>query len=48
MGWFSVVLEPVTMKQSDLTTSAAVLLMAEEPTACISATTDPAWHRRVQ
>ena len=48
MGWFSLVFEPVTMKQSLLTTSAAVLLMAEVPRAFSSAVTDPAWHSRVQ
>ena len=48
MGWFSVVLEPVTMKTSLWMTSAAVLLMADEPTAICSATTLAAWHRRVQ
>ena len=39
MGCFSVVFEPVTMKTSLLITSAAVLLMAEDPTAIWSATT---------
>ena len=48
MGWFSVVLEPVTMKTSLWITSAAVLLMAEVPSAICSATTEPAWHSRVQ
>ena len=48
MGWFSVVLEPVTIKTSLLMTSAAVLLMAVVPSDLISAATEPAWHSRVQ
>lgn len=36
------------MKQSDLITSAAVLLIADVPSALSSAVTDPAWHSRVQ
>ena len=48
MGWFSVVLEPVTIKQSASTTSEAVLLMALVPSDLSSATTLPAWQSRVQ
>ncbi len=48
IGWFSVVLEPVTMKQSLWMTSAAVLLMAVVPSDLSSATTLPAWQSRVQ
>ena len=48
IGWFSVVFEPVTMNTSLRITSAAVLLMADEPMACCRATTEPAWHSRVQ
>ena len=36
------------MKTSFWITSAAVLLMADEPTAICRATTLPAWHSRVQ
>src|SRR4029079_1005966 len=48
IGWVSAVLEPVTINTSLCITSAAVLLMADEPIAIWSATTEPAWHNRVQ
>ncbi len=48
MGWFSLVFEPVTIITSLWITSLAVLDMADEPRACWSATTLPAWHSRVQ
>ena len=47
-GWFTVGLEPMTMTTSACSTSITGLLTAPEPMPSSSATTDEAWHRRVQ
>jgi hypothetical protein len=47
-GWFTVGLAPITITTSARATSITGLLTAPEPMPSSSATTDEAWHSRVQ
>jgi hypothetical protein len=47
-GWFTVGLAPITITTSAWVTSITGLLTAPEPIPSSRATTDEAWHRRVQ
>ena len=47
-GWFTVGLAPMTITTSACVTSITGLLTAPEPMPSSSATTDEAWHSRVQ
>ena len=47
-GWFSVGLAPITMMTSESSHAVNGAVTAPEPMPSRSATTDDAWHRRVQ
>ena len=47
-GWFTVGLAPIRITTSAIVTSITGLDTAPEPMPSSSATTDEAWHRRVQ
>ena len=47
-GWFTVGLAPISITTSAFVTSITGLLTAPEPMPSSSATTDDAWHSRVQ